>query len=48
MEEEMLELDLVEEEEKVQSRVLAIAVFYSRKSYIPRVLFANMIAAWGV
>jgi hypothetical protein len=35
MEAEMLELDLVEEEEKVQSRVLAIAVFYSRKSYIP-------------
>jgi hypothetical protein len=48
MEAEMLELDLDEEEAEVQSRVLAIAVFYSRKSYIPRVLFADMIATWGV
>jgi hypothetical protein len=48
MEAEMLELDLDEEEAEVQSRVLAIVVFYSRKSYIPRVLFADMIATWGV
>jgi hypothetical protein len=48
MEADMIELDLDEEEAEVQSRVLAIAVFYSRKSYNPRVLFADMIAAWGV
>jgi hypothetical protein len=48
MEAEILELDLDEEEAEVQSRVLAIVVFYSRKSYSLHVLFAYMIAAWGI
>jgi hypothetical protein len=47
MEAEMLELNLDEEEAEIQSKVLAIAVFYSRKSYSPHVLFVDMLVAWG-
>jgi hypothetical protein len=44
----MLELDLDEEEAELSSKHMAIAVFYSRKSYNPRYLFSDMMAAWGV
>jgi hypothetical protein len=47
-EEGMLELDLDEEEAELSSKHMAIAVFYSRKSYNPRYLFSDMMAAWGV
>jgi hypothetical protein len=47
-EEDMLELDLDEEEAELSSKHMAIAVFYSRKSYNPRYLFSDMMAAWGV
>jgi hypothetical protein len=30
------------------SKVLGIAVYYSRKSYNPQILFSDMITAWGV
>jgi hypothetical protein len=47
-EEGMLELDLDEEEAELSTKHMAIAVFYSRKTYNPQYLFSDMMAAWGV
>jgi hypothetical protein len=47
-EEDMLELDLDEEESEVLSNCMAIVVFYSRKSYNPKFLFADMLNSWSV
>jgi hypothetical protein len=30
------------------SMVLGIAVYYSRKSYNPQILFSDMLTAWGI
>jgi hypothetical protein len=43
----VLELDL-DEEAEISLRNLAIGVFYSRKSYNPKYLFADMLNAWGI
>jgi hypothetical protein len=48
MEAGMLKLDLDEEDAEVKSRVMAIAVFYSWKSYSPQYLFSDMMSAWGI
>jgi hypothetical protein len=47
-EEELLELDLDEEEAELASKFLAIAVFYSQKSYSLQYLFSDMQNAWGI
>jgi hypothetical protein len=44
----MLEFDLDEEESALVSDVMAIAVYYSRKSYSPQFLFADMVKACNV
>jgi hypothetical protein len=44
----VLEFDLDEEEAEQVSKYLAIAVHYSRKSYNPQALFADMLAAWRI
>jgi hypothetical protein len=46
-EEEILELDLGEDEEASQQH-LAMVVYYSRKSYNPKVLMVEMLNAWGI
>jgi hypothetical protein len=33
---------------ELASKFMAIAVFYSRKSFNPQVLFMDMSAAWGI
>jgi hypothetical protein len=43
----VLEFDLDEEAEHA-CKYLAIAVYYSRKSYNPQALFADMLAAWRI
>jgi hypothetical protein len=47
-EEDILELDLDEEEEEVSRKHLAMAVYYSRKSFNPKYLFEDMLRAWGI
>jgi hypothetical protein len=47
-EEGMLEFDLDEEETALVSEVMAIVVYYSRKSYSPQFLFSDMVKAWNV
>jgi hypothetical protein len=46
--EDGIEIELDEEEAVESSRVLGIAVYYSKKSYNPQVLFSDMINAWHV
>jgi hypothetical protein len=46
--EDEIEIDIDEEDVVEVSRVLGIAVFYSRKSYNPQFLFSDMISAWGI
>jgi hypothetical protein len=43
----LLELDL-EEEVVEAAKGWGIAVYYSRKSFNPRVLFSDMLQAWGI
>jgi hypothetical protein len=43
--EDGIEIELDEEEAVESSRVLGIAVYYSKKSYNPQVLFSDMINA---
>jgi hypothetical protein len=43
-----LEIDLDEEEEEISRKYLAIAVFYFRKSFNAKYLFAEMMNAWGI
>jgi hypothetical protein len=42
---DILELDLDMEEAELSTKHLAIAMFYSRKSYNPQILFADMLKA---
>jgi hypothetical protein len=48
LEEDMLELELDEDDTVKTSKVLGIAVFYSRKSYNPQYLSSDMINVWGI
>jgi hypothetical protein len=43
-----LELDLEEEEAVLASKCVTIAVYNSRKSYNPHVLFAYRMGAWNI
>jgi hypothetical protein len=45
--EKVLELDL-DEEAELATKFMAIAVFYSRKSYSLQALFGDMLMAWGI
>jgi hypothetical protein len=45
--EKVLELDL-DEEVELATKFMAIAVFYSRKSYSLQALFGDMLMAWGI
>jgi hypothetical protein len=45
MDEDILEFDLDEEEAELALKAMAIAVYYSRKSFNPHVLFTDMAAA---
>jgi hypothetical protein len=47
-EEDVLELDLEEGEAEVETKFIAIAVYYSQKSYNPKYLFSDMLNAWGI
>jgi hypothetical protein len=47
-EENILELDLGEDEVEQVKQHLAMAIYYSRKSYNPRVLINEMLNAWGI
>jgi hypothetical protein len=42
---DMLEIELNEEEAELVAKFLAIAIFYSRKSYNLQVLYADIILA---
>jgi hypothetical protein len=42
---DILELDLDEEEAELSSKPLAIAIYYSQKSYSPKILFSEMLTA---
>jgi hypothetical protein len=44
----ILEVDLLEVEEEIARKFLAIAVFYSKKSYNPQVIFSDMLKAWRI
>jgi hypothetical protein len=44
----MLEFDLDDEETEAACEVMAIAVFYSRKSYSSQFLFSDMLKAWNI
>jgi hypothetical protein len=44
---EVLELDL-EEEAEVATKFMAIAVYFSQKSYNPKILFSDMLNVWGL
>jgi hypothetical protein len=46
--EDKLMIDIDGEDVVEASRVLGIAVYYSRKSYNPQFLFSDMISAWGI
>jgi hypothetical protein len=46
--EDALEIDLEVEEEEISRKFLAIAVYYSRKSFGAKYLFAEMVNAWGI
>jgi hypothetical protein len=46
--EDELMIDIDGEDVVEASRVLGIAVYYSRKSYNPQFLFSDMISAWGI
>jgi hypothetical protein len=48
VEKDILELDLEDEEEELAKSHLAIAIFYSRKSFSPHYLFSEMINMWGI
>jgi hypothetical protein len=48
VEENILELDLGDEEEEMSRKHLAMAVYYSRKSFNPKFLFADMPNAWSL
>jgi hypothetical protein len=45
MDEDILEFDLDEEEAELALKAMAIAAYYSRKSFNPHVLFTDMAAA---
>jgi hypothetical protein len=42
---DILEFDLDEEEAELAPKAMAIAVYYSRKSFNPQVLFTDMAVA---
>jgi hypothetical protein len=44
----ILEFDLEEEATQEAPRLLAIAVFFSRKSFSPKFLFSDMLKAWNM
>jgi hypothetical protein len=44
----ILELDLGEDEAELSQKHLAMAIYYSCKSYNPKVLIAEMLNAWGI
>jgi hypothetical protein len=46
-EENILELDLGEEA-GISTQHLAMAIYYSQKSFNPRVLITEMLNAWGI
>jgi hypothetical protein len=46
--EDILELDLEEEESVLAVKHMAMAVFYSQKSYNPKFLFSDMLNAWSI
>jgi hypothetical protein len=46
--EHKLELDMGEDEAEQSNKHLAMAIYYSRKSYNPRVLMTEMLNAWGI
>jgi hypothetical protein len=46
-EDNILELDL-EDDEEISRKHLAMAIFYSRKSFNPKVLFVDMLIIWGI
>jgi hypothetical protein len=46
--EDLLEIDLDGEEEEISRKFLAIVVYYSRKSFSAKYLFAEMMNAWGI
>jgi hypothetical protein len=48
VEEDDILLDLDMELAELSPKHLAIAVFYSHKSYNPQVLFADMLKAWRI
>jgi hypothetical protein len=48
IEDAILEPELDEEEAIETSRVMGIAIYYSRKSFNPKILFSDMIHAWGI
>jgi hypothetical protein len=47
-EDNILELDLEDEEEEISRKHQAMTIFYSRKSFNPKVLFVDMLIAWGI
>jgi hypothetical protein len=48
IEDGMLELDLDEDEAVEEVKLVGIAVYYSRKSFNPQVLFSDMLQAWSI
>jgi hypothetical protein len=46
-EEDILKLDLGEEAES-SKQFLAMTIYFSRKSYNPKVLIVEMLHAWGI
>jgi hypothetical protein len=45
---DILEFDLEEEEAKMPQKFLAIAIYYSSKSFNVQFLFSDMLHAWGI
>jgi hypothetical protein len=44
----LLKIDLDVEEEEIARKFLAIALYYSQKSFSAKVLFAEMLNVWGI
>jgi hypothetical protein len=45
---DILEFDLEEEEAEMPQKFLAIAIYYSSKSFNVQFLFSDMLHAWGI
>jgi hypothetical protein len=48
VEENILELDLEDEEEEMSRKHLTMAIYYSCKSFNPKLLFVDMLRTWGI